>query len=213
MSWLGIVLTIFSHLGMMQTSFMSIGPSESTFFMGIKLDSWYKWSWVAVFTFLSTAVNDFVGDSVVPWIQNTIQDHKTRYIPYSKFTCWMITQCWAIYCNIMSIFSIYLLMSQVDFLAIRAVADGIVNSYTTFRFMRTKVTNMDKYKQWYNQDLTLNSRRPSNDIENNTADSLSEAIASAFDARPLMKLPSDQDDQDSCHDQNSTPKPNTTAAS
>lgn len=166
--WLVIVLTIFSHMGIMQTQFMSFGPSASTEFMGIPLHSWPRWSCVAIFTFLSTAINDFVGDAVVPWIQNTVQDHKTRYIPYSKFTCWSITQCWSIYCCIMSIFSIYLLMSQIDFLIIRAFADTLVNSYTTYRFLRGKKKNMAKYNAKYGQDAT--DTESDNDDDNDDDD-------------------------------------------
>lgn len=153
LTWLTTVICIFSHLGVMQTQFMSFGPSPATYFMGIQLHTWYRWSWVAAFTFTSTAINDFVGDAVVPWIQNTIQDHKSRYIPYSKFTCWGITQCWSTYCSVMSIFSIYLLMSQIDFLLIRALADSVVNMYTTYRFLRGKKANFAKYQQWYNRDV------------------------------------------------------------
>lgn len=128
---------------------MSFGPSATTEFMGIALHTWPRWSCVAIFTFMSTAINDFVGDAVVPWIQNTIQDHKTRYIPYSKLTCWSITQIWSLYCCIMSIFSIYLLMSQIDFLLIRAFADTLVNSYTTYRFLQYKKHNQHKYNNIY----------------------------------------------------------------
>jgi hypothetical protein len=147
--WLCIVLGVFSHLGVMHTQYMSVGPSPQTFYMGVCIDTWYKWSCVAVFTFLSTAINDFVGDAVVPWIQNTVQDHKSQYLPYSKFTCWLITQCWSTYCSVMGIFSIYLLMSQVDFLFVRAMADSLVNAYTTFKFMRGKRTDVEQYQRWY----------------------------------------------------------------
>lgn len=147
--WTVIVLSIFSHMGIMHTQFMSFGPSPTTEFMGIALHTWPRWSCVAIFTFMSTAINDFVGDAVVPWIQNTIQDHKTRYIPYSKLTCWSITQIWSLYCCIMSIFSIYLLMSQIDFLLIRAFADTLVNSYTTYRFLQYKKHNQHKYNDIY----------------------------------------------------------------
>lgn len=150
--WLAVFLTVFSHLGVMQTQLMSFGPSDNTFFMGVKLDSWYRWSLVAVFSFISTTINDFSGDSVVPWIQNTVQDHKTRYLPYSKWTCWAITQCWSLYVRIMGIFSIYLLMSQVDFLIISALADSLVNSYTTHRFLRGKTFNREKYENCYHKD-------------------------------------------------------------
>jgi hypothetical protein len=45
----------------------------------------------------------------------------------------------------MSIFSVSLLMSQIDFLLIRLVADLIVNTFTTFKFLRTKEVNKRLY--------------------------------------------------------------------
>eukprot|EP00961_Rhodomonas_salina_P143079 1925637-Rhodomonas_salina.1 len=67
-------------------------------------------------------------------------------------TCWLITQSWSFHCCVMGVFSIYLLMSQIDFLLIRTVADAIVNSYTTYSFLRNKKTNPEKYAQWYHKD-------------------------------------------------------------
>lgn len=51
--------------------------------------------------------------------QNTIQDHKTKYIPYPKWQCVSILLAYEVYTHIMSIFSMYLLFSQIDFLLIR----------------------------------------------------------------------------------------------
>lgn len=147
MGWLVIVLGTFWELGVMETQFVSFGPSENTFFMGICLNSWSRWGMVASFTFVSTAVNDFVGDALVPFITNAIQDHKTMYLPYSKFTCWAITQALSIYGCTMSIFSIYLLLSQLDFMLLRLAADSMVNLYTTYRFMKGKKVNAEAYYQ------------------------------------------------------------------
>ena len=147
MVWLSVVLYTFSHLGLFKTQFMSLGPSEQTYFMGVVLDTWGKWTLVAMFTFISTTINDFVGDSLVPFITNTIQDHKNHYLPYSKFTCWSITQTLSVYSCTMSIFSIYLLMSQLDFMLIRMLADSVVNIYTMHRFMRNKKVSRLKYKK------------------------------------------------------------------
>lgn len=167
-TWMATVICIFSSLGLMKTQFMSIGPSEKTFFMGLKLHTWGRWSLVAIFTFVSTAINDFVGDAIVPWIQNTVQDHKSRYIPYSPMVCWFITQCWAIYCCTMGIFSIYLLMSQVDFLIIRATADAIVNTYTTFKFLKGKKTNIQKYYE-YNGPNNIHDFETDTECSSNTS--------------------------------------------
>lgn len=156
MVWLAVVLYTFSHLGLFNTQFMSLGPSEETYFMGVQLATWPKWSLVAIFTFVSTAINDFVGDSLFPFITNTIQDHKTRYIPYSKFTCWAITQTLAIYSCTMSIFSIYLLLSQLDFMLIRMFADSLVNIYTMRKFMKHKKVSRARYEE-HNKSHTVDT--------------------------------------------------------
>jgi hypothetical protein len=152
MVWLSVVLYTFSHLGLFKTHFMSFGPSSETYFMGVVLDTWPKWAHVAIFTFISTAVNDFVGDSLVPFITNTIQDHKNKYLPYSKITCWAITQTLSIYSCSMSIFSIYLLLSQLDFMFIRMFADSLVNMYTMHRFMKNKKVSRSRYTKWNEAD-------------------------------------------------------------
>jgi len=144
--WLATVVTIFDDIGLMNTQFMTLGPSNSTLFMGVVLNSQYKWGLVAGFTFVNTAVNDFVSDALSPWILNTISDHKTRFIPYPKWVCFLVTQVWSFYCNIMSVFSIFLAMSQIDFVIIRMLADLTVNAYTTNKFMRNKTHSPDKYR-------------------------------------------------------------------
>lgn len=147
MAWLSIVLVVFKDIGLLETTFMTLGPSESTVFMGVKLNTWYKWGLVAAFTFINTSVNDFVSDALSPWILNTITDHKTRFIPYPKLICLTITQTWSIYCNVMSVFGIFLAMSQIDFVLIRMVADLMVNAYTTTKFMRNKTFCPEQYKR------------------------------------------------------------------
>ena len=145
MTWLVIVVVLFKDIGLLDTKFMAVGPSASAVFMGITLDTWYKWNMVAAFTFINTSINDFMSDAISPWILNTITDHKTKYLPYSKMTCLWITQMWSVYCNIMSVFGLFLAMTQVDFVLIRMAADLTVNMYTNLKFMRNKVTCSERY--------------------------------------------------------------------
>jgi hypothetical protein len=151
--WLCIVLVVFKDIGLLDTKFMTLGPSESTVFMGVTLNTWYKWGLVAAFTFINTSVNDFMSDALGPWILNTITDHKTRFIPYAKWVCLGITQVWSIYCNIMSVFSIFLAMSQIDFVLIRMLADLLVNAYTTTKFMRNKTHCPRQYRITSEQEM------------------------------------------------------------
>lgn len=139
MVWLALVIIMFKDIGLLDTSFVTFGPSESTKFMGIVLNTWYRWSMVAAFTFVNTSINDFMSDAISPWLINTMTDHKTKYIPYSKFVCLMISQFWSVYCGVMSVFGIFISMTQIDFVFIRIIADVTVNMYTNFKFMRNKI--------------------------------------------------------------------------
>lgn len=155
MVWLAIVVVVFKDIGLLDTKFMSMGPSDKTIFMGMVLDSWYKWGMVAVFTFVNTSINDFMSDAISPWILNTITDHKTRFLPYSKGTCLLISQMWSIYCNVMGVFGLFLAMTQVDFVLIRMAADLTVNVYTNLRFMKNKVMCAERYRRDLETELTV----------------------------------------------------------
>jgi len=154
MAWLIIVMTLFKDIGLLDTAFMSFGPSPNTRFMGVVLDSWYKWNMVACFTLINTSINDFMSDAISPWILNTITDHKNKYIPYPRLVCLAISQLWAIYCNLMSVFGMFLAMTQIDFVLIRMLADLTVNTYTNLKFMRFKEYSSDKYHDVEMQCMT-----------------------------------------------------------
>ena len=145
MVWLMIVMILFNDIGLLHTSFMSFGPSPTAKFMGAVLDTWYKWGMVAIFTLVNTSVNDFMSDAISPWLLNTITDHKSKYIPYPKYVCLGISQLWSVYCNLMSVFGMFLAMTQIDFVLIRMLADLTVNTYTNLKFMRHKEHSPDKY--------------------------------------------------------------------
>jgi hypothetical protein len=138
MLWLTVVMTVFKDIGLLDTSFMQFGPCDTAKFMGVVLDTWYKWSMVAGFTLVNTSINDFMSDALSPWILNTITDHKTRFIPYRKLVCLSITQIWSAYCNIMSVFAIFLAMSQIDFVLISTVSDMAMKVYSYSSYMADK---------------------------------------------------------------------------
>lgn len=155
MAWLCIVMILFKDIGLLDTSFMSFGPSTTAKFMGAVLDTWYKWGMVAIFTLVNTSVNDFMSDAISPWLLNTITDHKSKYIPYPKYICLGISQLWSVYCNLMSVFGMFLAMTQIDFVLIRMMADLTVNTYTNLKFMRFKEYSPSKYN-----DIEMQNIRP-----------------------------------------------------
>lgn len=135
--------------------FLSLGPNTRTVLMGVNLDTWFKWWCVAIYTFVSTGIAAFAGDAVIPWITNTIQDHKTRFIPYSKFTCLCIIQTFTIYAVIMSVIGMFVALTQVDFMLIRIAADLIVNHFTTYWFLRNKTVDRLMYNKLKDEELTF----------------------------------------------------------
>ena len=147
--WTALSVVVFLCIMLEDNSpFLSFGPNSRTQLMGVTLDTWGKWCCVAVYTFVSTCIAAFASDAVVPWIMNTIQDHKTHYIPYSKTTCLLIIQTFTVYAVIMSTIGMFVALTQVDFMLIRVTADLLVNWYTTYAFLRNKQTNPEQYRRW-----------------------------------------------------------------
>ena len=145
--------------------FLSFGPNTRTRLMGVTLDTWGKWNCVAVYTFVSTCVAAFSSDAIVPWITNTVQDHKTTYIPYSKFTCLLIIQSFTVYAVIMSVIGMFVALTQVDFMLIRITADVLVNYYTTYWFLKGKTTDAAKYYAWIDGMPSEGHANTDNDLE------------------------------------------------
>ncbi len=147
--WTTAVSTIFVCIMIDDNSpFLSFGPNPGTVLFGFKLDTWTKWGCIATYTFVSTCIADFTCDSVGPFVTNTIQDHKNLYIPYSKTTCVLIVQVFAVYAIVMNTIGLFVALSQVDFMMIRMTADLMVNYYTCNRFMRYKSVNPQMYEKY-----------------------------------------------------------------
>lgn len=121
-----------------ESKFLSFGPNASTRLFGVAIDSWSRWSLVAIYTFISTAVAAFSSDAIVPWITNTVQDHKTHDIPYEKWQCLLIIQIFTIYSVIMGILGLFVALTQVDFMLVRIAADMVINHVTTYYFLNGK---------------------------------------------------------------------------
>jgi len=148
--------------------FLNFGPSERTVLFGVKLDTWGIWWCVAVYTFVSTAVAAYASDSIVPWITNTVQDHKTQYIPYSKVTCLFIIQVFTCYAVIMSVIGLFVALSQVDFMLIRLAADLLVNHFTTFFFLKGKHVNVRRYNRHNSKPVASDDRSSDDEFEDIT---------------------------------------------
>ena len=88
--WMITVCTIFYVLGAFHMSYMHIGPGEQTVFMGLKINSWGKWTALAVFSFMNTCVNEFISNALDPWFINSLQvDSQSYTLSSSPFYCFL----------------------------------------------------------------------------------------------------------------------------
>jgi len=143
--WFFICLGGFGWLGIFRSEYMRIGPSATLTYMGMVIDTMPRYMAVVVFVVISTAINDFASDAIGPWIQNTVMDHKSQTIPYSKFTIVFIAQSWSLYCGVMTVASIALVFAQFDLIVYRLIIDLFVNQYTMRRFLSNKTHDPFRY--------------------------------------------------------------------
>jgi hypothetical protein len=151
--WFFVCLGGFTWLGIFGSAYMRVGPSATLTYMGMPIDTMPRYVAVVLFVMISTAINDFASDAIGPWIQNTVMDHKSQTIPYSKFTIIFITQTWSLYCGVMSVASIALVFAQFDLIMVRLVVDLFVNQYTMRRFLTNKAHDPFRYhNEFLNED-------------------------------------------------------------
>lgn len=174
-----------------KSNFLTFGPNPHNQLLGVALDSWFKWWVTALYTFISTAIAAFSGDSLWPFINNTIQDHKTVYIPYSKAMCLAIIQIFTIYGVIMSVIGMFVALTQVDFMLIRIAADLIINHYTTYWFLRGKKVDPIKYEQWKESNISNVEFdvKISSTTTSQHADENSQAVSTSENKTLLKSLP------------------------
>jgi len=158
-------VTFYVIMAVDKSPFLSFGPNEHTRLFGVALDSWGKWWCVAIYTFFSTAIAAFASDSLSPFILNTIQDHKTIYIPYSKWTCLFIIQVYTCYAVVVTIIGLFVALTQIDFTLIRLFSDLIVNHITTAYFLRGKIVDRAKYDAWMRRDENSAANLHEHDVE------------------------------------------------
>ena len=166
--WTLLSCFVFTFIMIQDNSkFLNVGPSDVNTLFGVVLNSWFKWWAVAIYTFVSTAIAAFASDSIGPWITNTIQDHKTRFIPYQPFTCWMIIQIFTLYVVTQSTIGLFVALTQVDFMLIRLFADMLVNHFTTYWFLRNKEYNPIRYQQEREKesDVEISTTNPDSEMD------------------------------------------------
>ena len=165
--WTIISSIVFGYILLKDGStFLICGPNDHNKLFGVPLDNWHKWCAVALYTFIATCIASFSGDAIFPFVSNVIMDPKTKYIPYSKFTCLIIIQTFTIYEVCFHVIGTFVALTQIDFTLIRIAADLLINYYTTGWFLRGKIVDKTKYDEWKKENDESNTvSKEMNDIK------------------------------------------------
>jgi hypothetical protein len=136
--WLFIVIVLFFWLGTKSIPFFTFGPSKHTQIIGLKIDTWGKWTGVVLLTATNTIFTEYVFDFLQPWIMTTVIDPKTINLPLPKQDMLYISVVCSVYRTIIQVVMMYIMLSQVDFLIVRVAADTLVTVVTTQHILQEK---------------------------------------------------------------------------
>jgi hypothetical protein len=98
--------------------------------MQVNIDTWAEWSVLAAFCFIDSLIKAFAHDSIVIWSINTLCDPKSTDTTYPKWVCLAIVQTYYIYIYVSGVFSLFIGLSQIDFVVINHVSDLAMKLYT-----------------------------------------------------------------------------------
>ena len=136
--WLFVILILFAGMGVLNSSFFSVGPSKTLRFMSVSIDTEEKWLMLAGFCLLDTIVKTFGHDSIIIWSVHTLCDPKCAELPYPRWTCMLIMEIYYLYVHVSGVFKFFISLSQIDFVLIISIADLVTKGATYSSYMQAK---------------------------------------------------------------------------
>jgi hypothetical protein len=136
--WLGVILILFADMGVLSSSFFSIGPSKTLRFMSVSIDTIQKWMMLAAFCFLDTMIKTFGHDSIIIWSVHTLCDPKCSDLPYQRWMCLAIMELYYLYVHVSGVFKFFISLSQIDFVLIISASDLVMKGFTYSSYMNGK---------------------------------------------------------------------------
>lgn len=138
----GVLFTLILLYLSNESIIINFGPSDDRFFLSININTWTKWVFIGLLIMVDKIINSISVDIIGSWISHTLQDHKTKYLPYSKTVCHLISNIYSLYFNLRYIITLKLYTSQIDYAILRSLSDVVATHYTTHIQMKNK-----KYKE------------------------------------------------------------------
>jgi len=137
-AWSVFVLTMFAYMGIMSSSFVHFGPSAHIKFLNFHIDTWVKWTIVALFTLLDSFMLELAHEAIQPWAINSVLDPKTKTLPYGKAVCICIMESYYLHGIMVGPFTFWIHLTQLDFVLIKGLVVTLTRAYSHYQYIKDK---------------------------------------------------------------------------
>jgi hypothetical protein len=101
------------------------------FYLGAPINTWSRWSALAVLRSLITLTQVAISTIIAPWITTSIQAEESKYLPEPRWKCISIVLLFYLGGNINGLFSLFLIFTQADINVIEIVCEIITVAFWT----------------------------------------------------------------------------------
>jgi len=137
-AWGCVVMMMFGYTGVLHSRFMRFGPSAHVKFLDYEIDTWSKWSFVALFSVVDSAMWELAHEAIHPWEINSVLDPKSCALPYSKATCLLVLESYYLHGVIVGPIAFWISLTQIDFVLIKGAATMVMRTYSHYQYIKDK---------------------------------------------------------------------------
>ncbi|KAJ4461134.1 hypothetical protein PAPYR_2592 [Paratrimastix pyriformis] len=128
----------FSAIGFLKSHFFHFGPSDVCQFAGIPIDTWPKWVGLLFYCFIWQAVCAYANATIYPWMLSHVQNTTVFTLPFPKWACQLVVNGYWLFGWLSGLLSVFLVLTQFDFMLIHLAAQLVVSTITTANYMHPK---------------------------------------------------------------------------
>lgn len=141
--WCVTLVAIMATIGTFSTPFFHFGPARALKLFDYAIDSWSRWSAVAVYIVVNQALQTYGLETISPWMLNQVENRSVQEITETRAQTLNVVVVWYFWLWLSRIISIQLLLSQIDFLLLILVVDvGCTLLITDRIYLKRKFTGV-----------------------------------------------------------------------
>ncbi len=136
--WMLLVVCIMNIVGLFKSTFFSFGPNDGLVFIELKIDTWTKWSMLFLYNIFDNLIWGWAKEIILPYMMNTVKDHKNTEIDVSKFKIFYMTNSYEVLEFVRFIINIWMMFSQIDLVISMFIGEIISTNITTSIYLKNK---------------------------------------------------------------------------